>query len=155
LGDAGGVRAEPPQNLPERFRKSSQYSIDIVWDMGMFIGDITLHITEEGIYNAQVNDEEMKMRAKQIAAEFLPDVSNPPFPIRVIFSVEYPNNTGSTIKLTAHIEKGDITAFCTGAGVDFHIQFWSGSPTAEVNAEYPVSIRLGLDVQGGSVQFCD
>ena len=93
------------ENLPERFTKSSQYSINIIWDMGMFIGDITLHITEDGVYNAQVNDEEMRMRAKQIVADFLPDVSNPPFAIRAMFTVTYPNSTGGTVNLMAHTEK--------------------------------------------------
>lgn len=58
-------------------------------------------------------------------------------------------------QIADHIKKGDISAFCTGSGGDFHIQFLAGYPTAEVNAEYPVSIRLGLNVQGGSIQFCD
>ncbi len=31
----------------------------------------------------------------------------------------------------------------------------SGYPSEDVLKEYPVSIRLGLDVRGGSVQFCD
>ena len=30
-----------------------------------------------------------------------------------------------------------------------------GCPTDDILEEFPVSIRLGLDVQGGSVQFCD
>ena len=58
-------------------------------------------------------------------------------------------------QIAAHIKKGDITAFCTGTGGDFNLHFLTGYPSAEVLQAYPVSIRLGLHVQGGSVQFCD
>jgi len=58
-------------------------------------------------------------------------------------------------QIAAHIKKGDITAFCTGSGGDFELHFLSGYPSAGVDAAYPVSIRLGLHVQGGSIQFCD
>ena len=37
------------ENLPEKFTKPPQYKADIVWDMGMFIGVITLNVTEEGV----------------------------------------------------------------------------------------------------------
>ena len=82
------------ENLPEKFTKSPQYKADIVWDMGMFIGVITLDITEEGVDYTQVNHEEMGVQAKQIAAEILPSVSNPPFLIHVMFAVQYPNGRG-------------------------------------------------------------
>jgi hypothetical protein len=59
------------------------------------------------------------------------------------------------VQIAAHIKKGDITAFCTGTGGDFDLHFLTGYPFAEVLQAYPVSIRLGLHVQGGSVQFCD
>ena len=58
-------------------------------------------------------------------------------------------------QIAAHIKKWDITAFCTGTGGDFDLHFLTGYPFAEVLQAYPVSIRLGLHVQGGSVQFCD
>lgn len=58
-------------------------------------------------------------------------------------------------QIAEHIKKGDITAFCTGSGGDFNIHFLSGYPSADANKEYPVSIRLGIEVQGGSIQFCD
>lgn len=58
-------------------------------------------------------------------------------------------------QVAEHIKKGDITAFCTGSGGDFDIHFLSGYPTADINKEYPVSIRLALNVQGGSIQLCD
>lgn len=58
-------------------------------------------------------------------------------------------------QVAEHIKKGDITAFCTGTGGKFHLRFFMGCPTDDIFEEFPVSIRLGLDVQGGSVQFCD
>ena len=83
------------ENLPEKFTKSPEYKADIVWDMGMFIGVITLDVTEEGVgYIAdftQADDEKMRARAKQIVAEALPSVSNPPFLIDVTFKVPFPN----------------------------------------------------------------
>lgn len=58
-------------------------------------------------------------------------------------------------QIADHIKKGDITAFCTGSGGSFDMRFSMGYPTAEIEKEFPVYIRLALDVQGGSVQFCD
>lgn len=58
-------------------------------------------------------------------------------------------------QIAEHIKKGDITAFCTGTGGDFNLQFLTGYPSAEDLQTYPVSVRLGLHVQGGSFQFCD
>lgn len=58
-------------------------------------------------------------------------------------------------QVAGHIRKGDITAFCTGTGGDFTLRFLEGYPSDEVLEEYPVAIRLGLEVRGGSIQFCD
>ena len=55
----------------------------------------------------------------------------------------------------AHIRKGDITAFCTGTGGDFTLWFRSGYPDSNAEKEFPVMIRLALEVRGGSLQFCD
>lgn len=58
-------------------------------------------------------------------------------------------------QIAEHIRKGDITAFCTGTGGDFCLHFLTGEPTADVMEQFPISVKLGLNVQGGSVQFCD
>lgn len=58
-------------------------------------------------------------------------------------------------QIAEHINKGDITGFCTGGGGDFHLHFLTGKPTDDINEKFPVSAKLGLDVQGGTVQFCD
>ncbi len=55
----------------------------------------------------------------------------------------------------AHIRKGDITAFCTGTSGDFALWFRSGYPDSNAEKEFPVMIRLALEVRGGSLQFCD
>lgn len=55
----------------------------------------------------------------------------------------------------AHIRKGDITAFCTGTGGDFILWFRNGHPDSNAEKEFPVMIRLALEVRGGSLQFCD
>ena len=55
----------------------------------------------------------------------------------------------------AHVRKGDITAFCTGTGGDFILWFRNGYPDSNAEKEFPVMIRLALEVRGGSLQFCD
>lgn len=57
--------------------------------------------------------------------------------------------------IAEHINKGDITGFCTGSGGDFDMHFLSGSPEAGIEQQYPISAKLGLEVKGGSIQFCD
>lgn len=58
-------------------------------------------------------------------------------------------------QIANHIKKGDITAFCTGTSGSFDLYFFMGYPTADIQEKFPVSIRLALDVQGDSIQFCD
>lgn len=58
-------------------------------------------------------------------------------------------------QIANHIKKGDITAFCTGSSGSFDIHFFKGYPSIDTLEKFPVSIRLALDVQGGSIQFCD
>ncbi len=53
-----------------------------------------------------------------------------------------------------HIRKGDITAFCTGTGGDFILWLRSGYPDSNAEKEFPIMIRLALEVRGGSLQFC-
>ena len=65
------------------------------------------------------------------------------------------NEFDSPQQIAEHIKKGDITGFCTGSGGDFHLRFYEGYPTEEENEEFPISARLGIEVKGGSLQFCD
>lgn len=54
-----------------------------------------------------------------------------------------------------HIHKGDMVGFCTGTGGTFHLKFFSGYPNEETIREYPESIRLGINVVGGSICILD
>ena len=54
-----------------------------------------------------------------------------------------------------HIRKGDITAFCTCTGGDFILWFRPGYPDSNAEKEFPVMIRLAVEVRGGSLQFGD
>ena len=58
-------------------------------------------------------------------------------------------------KVAEHVLKGDITAFCTGSPGEYDLHFLSGYPTDEEDERLPVAIRLGIEVRGGSLQFCD
>lgn len=46
-----------------------------------------------------------------------------------------------------HIKKGDVVGFCTGSGGRFTLKFREGYPEETLLAEYPVAIRLGIDIQ--------
>ena len=54
-----------------------------------------------------------------------------------------------------HIKKGDVVGFCTGTGGDFTLKFREGYPKEELLAEYPVSIRLGIDIQDDKLCVID
>lgn len=58
-------------------------------------------------------------------------------------------------RIAAHLNRGDITAFCTGSEGGFDLLFFDGQPSAEDLERFPVSVQLGLEIRGGSVQFCD
>lgn len=46
-----------------------------------------------------------------------------------------------------HIKKGDIVGFCTGSSGNFTLKFREGYPEEKLLEEYPVAIRLGIDIQ--------
>ncbi len=46
-----------------------------------------------------------------------------------------------------HIKKGDIVGFCTGSSGNFTLKFREGYPEENLLVEYPVAIRLGIDIQ--------
>ena len=46
-----------------------------------------------------------------------------------------------------HIKKGDVVGFCTGSGGNFMLKFREGYPKEDLLAEYPVVLRLGIDIQ--------
>ena len=46
-----------------------------------------------------------------------------------------------------HIKKGDVVGFCTGSSGNFTLKFKEGYPDEKLLTEYPVAIRLGIDIQ--------
>lgn len=58
-------------------------------------------------------------------------------------------------KVAEHIKKGDIVGFCTGSGGNYILKFREGYPEEKIDAEYPVSARLGIDVQDNEIHIVD
>ncbi|MCM1193246.1 MAG: hypothetical protein NC389_12560 [Acetatifactor muris] len=58
-------------------------------------------------------------------------------------------------QVAAHIKKGDIVGFCTGSPGRYHIKFREGYPDERMDGQYPVAIRLALDVKGGRISIID
>ena len=58
-------------------------------------------------------------------------------------------------KVAEHIQKGDIIGFNTGSPGVFDITVRTGYPSEKMLEEYPIAIRLALDVKGGSVSVID
>lgn len=46
-----------------------------------------------------------------------------------------------------HIKAGDVVGFCTGTPGNFILKFREGYPEDRLLEEYPVAIRLGIDIQ--------
>lgn len=54
-----------------------------------------------------------------------------------------------------HIKNGDIVGFCTGSSGNFTLKFRKGYPEEDLLAQYPVAIRLGIDIQGETLCVID
>ncbi len=54
-----------------------------------------------------------------------------------------------------HIKKGDVVGFCTGTSGNFTLKFREGYPKEELLAEYPVALRLGIDIQDDKLCVID
>lgn len=67
------------------------------------------------------------------------------------FSKEFQNPDN----VAEHIRKGDIIGFNTGSSGTYNITVRTGYPSEKVLEEYPIAIRLALDVKGGSVSVID
>lgn len=57
--------------------------------------------------------------------------------------------------VAAHIAKGDIVGFNTGTGGKFNIKFREGYPNRSVDEQFPVSIRLAIEVKGNNLSIID
>ena len=58
-------------------------------------------------------------------------------------------------KVAEHIARGDIIGFNTGGSGEYNIMVREGYPSEQILNEYPVAIRLALDVKGGKVYIID
>lgn len=58
-------------------------------------------------------------------------------------------------KVAEHIKKGDIIGFNTGSGGDYNLHIREGYPTQDMLSEYPIAIRLALNVIGNEISFID
>ncbi|MHC1686058.1 MAG: hypothetical protein AB6733_24540 [Clostridiaceae bacterium] len=58
-------------------------------------------------------------------------------------------------QVAKHIRKGDIVGFCTGSGGDYILKFRDGYPSEEIDERYPISIRLGIVIDGGRLCIKD
>ncbi len=58
-------------------------------------------------------------------------------------------------KVSEHIAKGDIVGFNTGTGGNYHLKIREGNPSKKVNEQFPVSIRLSLEVRGNKISIID
>lgn len=67
------------------------------------------------------------------------------------FHKEYDNPQ----QVAAHLQKGDMVGFCTGSGGNYLLKFRSGYPTLEIEQEFPIAIRLAIDVKGGKLSMID
>ena len=57
-------------------------------------------------------------------------------------------------EVVKHIYKGDVVGFCTGPG-DYTLKFREGYPDEKLDEEYPVSLRLGIDIQDDKLCMID
>ena len=67
----------------------------------------------------------------------------------------FSNDFAEPESVANHIRKGDITGFCTGTSGDFVLKIREGYPDAEIDKQYPVGIRLALEVKEHTVSFMD
>ena len=58
-------------------------------------------------------------------------------------------------KVAEHIKKGDIIGFNTGTGGKYNIKIREGYPNNDIISNFPVSIRLAIDVKGNVLSFID
>jgi len=65
------------------------------------------------------------------------------------------NEYNAPEQVAGHLKKGDMVGFCTGSGGNYILKIREGYPTEEIDKNFPVSIRLGIDVQDDKICFID
>lgn len=69
---------------------------------------------------------------------------------------DYLSNEYSAPALVAeHLKKGDMVGFCTGSGGSYILKIREGYPAEEIEENYPISVRLGIDVRDDKICFID
>lgn len=58
-------------------------------------------------------------------------------------------------QVACHIKKGDIIGFNTGSGGEYTLRFREGYPDNKIDKQYPISIRLAIDIKGGKLCVID
>ena len=58
-------------------------------------------------------------------------------------------------QVAEHLKKGDMVGFCTGSGGNYILKVREGYPDNEMDEQYPISIRLGIDIQDNKMCFID
>jgi len=58
-------------------------------------------------------------------------------------------------KVAEHIKKGDIIGFNTGSAGTYNLHIRGGYPSEKMLVEYPIAIRLALNVIGNKISFID
>ena len=139
------------KNMPQRYCEIRRQVLeDIERETVGYINPGAKTIIDKGMGSSSNNKVHLDIDGMGIvfySAETMKDV----IPNTDFLSSEFT----SPQQIANHIKKGDITAFCTGSSGSFDIHFFEGYPSVDILEKFPVSIRLALDVQGGSVQFCD
>ncbi len=67
------------------------------------------------------------------------------------FNNEYSNPDD----VAKHLKKGDVVGFCTGTGGEFTLRFRDGYPDESIIDEYPVCVRLGIDIKDDKLCMID
>ena len=139
------------KNMPQRYCEIRRQVLeDIERETVGYINPGAKTIIDKGMGSSSNNKVHLDIDGMGIvfySAETMKDV----IPNTDFLSSEFT----SPQQIANHIKKGDITAFCTGSSGSFDIHFFEGYPSVDILEKFPVSIRLALDVQGGSIQFCD
>lgn len=65
------------------------------------------------------------------------------------------NEYWEATKVAEHIKKGDMVGFCTGSPGTYILQFRDGYPSADIEMEYPIGIRLGICVDNETIYVRD
>ncbi|MBQ7002576.1 MAG: hypothetical protein IJN57_01225 [Oscillospiraceae bacterium] len=67
----------------------------------------------------------------------------------------FENEFATPEKVAEHIAKGDIVGFCTGTSGNYCIKVREGYPDSKLDEQFPISIRLALNVKGNKISIID